>query len=106
MIKCWDGHDEVSYEGNSGTPCPACMAIIEKQEEINTINKESKELKQAVRESKEEVDEFNLGYEDCMKGLELDDEPMDMPHDQWRVGWAWAWFNDNYERIMQKGESK
>jgi hypothetical protein len=40
-----------------------------------------------------ETDEFNAGYMAYESAIPFDAEPSSTPHDQWRVGWAWAQFN-------------
>lgn len=46
-----------------------------------------------TQSSAEEVDEFNAGFKAYQAGLS-DDETEHHPHDQWRVGYAWAAYPD------------
>lgn len=57
------------------------------------IERLRKGLAEAQKYYGDEVDEFNAGYAAYEAGLLLASEPSDTPHDQWRVGWAWAKFN-------------
>lgn len=47
-----------------------------------------------------EVDEFSAGFDAYRAGLSLDDQP-EVVYDVWRVGYAWAAYDAQVERIAE-----
>lgn len=67
-----------------------------------SINKELEiRIAELLQQNSEEVAEFNAGYEAYHAGILIDEEPLGLKHDQWRIGWAWAAFEPMQRRITE-----
>ena len=51
-------------------------------------------VKQLRKAEADEAAEFNAGYEARNAGVAYEDAPRHTDYDAWRVGWAWAAFDD------------